>query len=69
MSEDERTDEPTTVNVRPTDEQPRPQINITSPFESPMADSYRDAKFRAWVTDVDARYLARQYAARHINRA
>ena len=68
MSEDERTDEQPVVNTA-TPKESRPQINFTSPFESPMADSYRDAKFRTWVSEVDARYLQRQYAARHINRA
>ncbi|MFB4307006.1 hypothetical protein [Actinomadura sp. GTD37] len=76
MSEDEHAGEQQVsitprivVNVEP----PRPTAVLGAPggigVHPPMADSYRDARFHAWVDEVNARYLQRQYAARHINRA
>lgn len=58
MSKDERDDE-----------QQAPIVQTVVNIHPPMADSYRDAKFRTWVGEVDRGYLQRQYAARHINRA
>lgn len=58
MSEDDRDDE----------QQP-PIVQTVVNIHPPMADSYRDPQFRAWVADVDRAYLQRQYAARHISRA
>lgn len=61
MSEDERPE--------PEEEKSSARITFHGPAGPPMAESYRDAKFKAWVSEVDARYLERQYVARHINRA
>ncbi len=58
MSEDDRDDE-----------QQAPIVQTVVNIYPPMADSYRDPQFHAWVAKVNRSYLQRQYAARHISRA
>jgi len=79
MSEHERADEQLvtiTLRIVIDDRAPRPRVMLgppTAPGENcihpPLADFYHDAKFHAWVGEVNRSYLQRQYAARHINRA
>lgn len=72
MSDVTRDEEPPVTD----DEPPRPKVVIGPPsrpgevgVHPPMADSYRDVRFKALLDAVYTRSIELAYARRHINRS